>query len=142
MRLTRFQRLLDAYGADYARWPAAERPAARALLMRDPRARSALEAARSLDRQLDGFAPTRAPEASACVLHALVSAAERQEGWGSALGDFWFAFRDWPRVATLSAVTLLGLMVGLARSDHLSIGAPRSDVSTLLFEAAPDDWLR
>ena len=35
MTLKRFKQLLDAYGADLARWPAGERVAARALLAAD-----------------------------------------------------------------------------------------------------------
>lgn len=54
----RFETLVDAYGADWDRWPAAERPAALALLAADPALRRHWEAARALDARLDRHAVT------------------------------------------------------------------------------------
>jgi hypothetical protein len=53
MTLDRFAVLLDAYGADPARWPDAERAAARALLDRSSEARARRDAAAALDALLD-----------------------------------------------------------------------------------------
>lgn len=61
MDMQRLEVLLDAYGADPARWPAAERAAALALLAADPAARAGLEQARQLDRALDALPPAPAP---------------------------------------------------------------------------------
>jgi anti-sigma factor RsiW len=49
-----FESLLLAQGADLARWPAAERAAAEALLARDPAARDLLEEAARLDALIFG----------------------------------------------------------------------------------------
>jgi len=51
--LDRVRTLLDAYGADPARWPAAERAAALELLARSPDARACRVAAARLDDALD-----------------------------------------------------------------------------------------
>src|SRR5262249_61702206 len=53
MTLDRFAVLLDAYGADPARWPDTERAAARALLDRSSEARARRDAAAALDALLD-----------------------------------------------------------------------------------------
>jgi len=54
----RFKTIVDAYGADPARWPDAERDAALALLAVDPRAVAWLDEARALDDLLAvGFEP-------------------------------------------------------------------------------------
>ena len=52
MRMVRFADLLDSHGADLARWPAAEAPAARALLAENPEAQRRLRAAARLDARL------------------------------------------------------------------------------------------
>ncbi|MGC2855114.1 hypothetical protein ACM64Y_06535 [Novispirillum sp. DQ9] len=49
----RFETLVAAYGADWDRWPEAERPAALALLAADPALRRRWDEARSLDVLLD-----------------------------------------------------------------------------------------
>ena len=49
----RFKAMIDAYGADSARWPAAEREAALRFAAEDARAEAWLEEARALDRLLD-----------------------------------------------------------------------------------------
>lgn len=61
MDARRLEALLDAYGADPARWPATERAAAQALLEADPALQVRLEAARRLDRALDRLPPAPAP---------------------------------------------------------------------------------
>lgn len=75
MDMRRLEVLLDAYGADPARWPAAERAAALALLATDPAARAWLEQARRLDRALDALPPAPAPAGD---LAARIRAAAQQ----------------------------------------------------------------
>ena len=53
MTTERFAALLDAYGADPARWPDAERAGARTLLERSAEARARRDAAAALDVLLD-----------------------------------------------------------------------------------------
>ena len=69
MTLERLTVILDAYGADPRRWPAAERDAGLALLEGSADARARREAAAGLDVLLDGVSPVRpSPELSARVL--------------------------------------------------------------------------
>lgn len=81
MDMRRLEVLLDAYGADPARWPAAERAAALALLATDPAARAWLEQARRLDRALDALPPAPAPAGD---LAARIRAAAQQRNAGAA----------------------------------------------------------
>jgi hypothetical protein len=60
MTLDRLAAILDAYGADPARWPDAEREGARALLERSVEARARCDAAAALDALLDR-APSSQP---------------------------------------------------------------------------------
>jgi hypothetical protein len=53
MRRSRFRRLLEAYGADPARWPSAERDPAVLHAQTDPSARDDLAAAARLDTALE-----------------------------------------------------------------------------------------
>jgi hypothetical protein len=73
MSLERFEDLAETYGGEIARWPEAEREAARALLaVEGPRLTPVLVAATHLDRLLDR-APAQAPDAA--LLGRLISAA-------------------------------------------------------------------
>ena len=71
MTLVRLCAILDAYGADPARWPADERDAALRLVARSPEARRHRDAAAILDDALDA-GPTEAasPALAARVLAA------------------------------------------------------------------------
>lgn len=57
MRIKDFARLLDTHGADPSRWPAAERPAARAMLETSAEARQLRDRAARLDGALRGSLP-------------------------------------------------------------------------------------
>jgi len=116
MKLNRFRQLLDAYGADPARWPEAERAEALALLARSRRARDAAEAARALDRLLDRAPPPHAAlDADALAAGITVamqpraSRAERPGGWTLSLG--------WPNLTALAAAALAGFIVGWSGLD-------------------------
>ena len=52
MRISRFEHLLGAHGADLGRWPPAEAQAARALLMASPQAQALLHRAAVLEDAL------------------------------------------------------------------------------------------
>jgi ferric-dicitrate binding protein FerR (iron transport regulator) len=52
MSLERFSAIVDAYGADPARWPARERAAAQAFAANAPQAQALLADAEALDRAL------------------------------------------------------------------------------------------
>ena len=73
--LQRLAAVLEAYGADPAGWPAAERVALMALASADPRAARLVAEARALDRLL-ATPPSRDPAAEANLLEAIVARAE------------------------------------------------------------------
>lgn len=99
----RLDALLDAYGADPARWPAAERNAAQALLASDPAAQARLEQARLLDRALDALPP--AP-ALAGDLAARIRNAARQPVAPANTNS------PWRFTAALAASAVIGLWLG------------------------------
>lgn len=105
--------LLDAYGADPARWPADDprRAAAWALIdAGDAAAVQSLAAARALDRALDRAA---APAPSAALTGAVLEAAQRPEpGVRAWAGRFWNRPLLKP-AAALACAALLGIAVGV-----------------------------
>jgi hypothetical protein len=140
MTLKRFKQLLDAYGADLARWPVGERAAARTLIAADPRARQAREETAELDAFLDRYAPE--PASAARVVAGLRALPPAVSDWRAALAELWWDVRALPRVPTMVAVVLLGLLAGFTSID-LAVGAPgRADLSALLFEPGPSDWIQ
>jgi len=64
MDARRLDELLDAYGADPARWPADERAAAEALLASSPELRARVTAAAQLDALLDVMPAVSEPSAA------------------------------------------------------------------------------
>lgn len=74
MTLDRLRTLLDAYGADPARWPAAERAPALELLARSPEARADRVAAARLDDALDAVPGV---DASAAIVARVMRSAPR-----------------------------------------------------------------
>jgi hypothetical protein len=143
MTLKQFKRLLDAYGADVQGWPAGERRAARALLAREPAARVAQQAAAELDRWLEAYDPPSEAGAAARVAANLTTLPPQAVDWRRALAEFWWELHALPRVPAIIAVLLLGFIVGLASID-VARGVPgaRDDLSALLFEPTPSDWLQ
>lgn len=131
--------LIEAYGADSARWPVAERAAGQALLARSPAARAAAQAAQSLDALL---AQAPVSTASPALLERVLSAAmpvpapavlpARPGAWTRAAAFLAAAFRPpaaWsvsgilrPAALVLTAgVVGLGLGYGLGgrtQTDH------------------------
>lgn len=105
--------LLDAYGADPARWPAEDprRAAAWALIdAGDPAALQSLAGARALDRALDSTAP---PVPSAALAGSVLqSAAQRRTGLSGWAGLIWNPAFFKPAFA-LACAMLLGVMVGI-----------------------------
>jgi hypothetical protein len=77
MTLDRFAALLDAYGADPARWPDAERAGAQALLDRSAEACARRDAAAALDALLDRAAAAQPSSALAARILAQAPRAAR-----------------------------------------------------------------
>ena len=127
--------LLDAYGADPARWPAGEprRAAAWALIdSGDAAALQSLAAAAALDRALDRVS---APAPSAALAGSVLQAAQQVgPGAGGGAGLFRdFAFLK--PAAALACAMLLGVAVGL-RSPLPVAGAGESRAAGLETELA------
>lgn len=120
----RFAALLDAYGAEPARWPEDEREAARRFAATQPQtAEPLLAAARTLDRAMDAALDAHAPPAlSAKALAGLHPAARRPSPPGGRvfagrLAAWWgmdWMGGDWRPAGALAAALVLGLLGGTA----------------------------
>lgn len=78
MDRNRYRTILEAYGADPARWPSGEREAALRLASTDPMARQLLDEAREADREIENaldFLPEFTP--SAALRDTVLAAAPR-----------------------------------------------------------------
>jgi hypothetical protein len=121
MAIERLEAIVAAYGADPARWPAAERDAAVSLLSRSEAARALIEHAAALDAALDAVPPL--PPAPALRTTVLAAAprpappspfARLRDGW-RALGG---AFGNVPATGSLLAASLvLGVLAGGILAD-------------------------
>lgn len=116
MAIERLEAIVAAYGADPARWPAAEREAAASLLARSEAARALTEHAAALDAALDTVPPLsptpalRAAVLAAAPRHAPSSFLARlREGWRAARDEF----GNVPAMGSLLAASLvLGVLAG------------------------------
>ncbi|MEX2295794.1 MAG: hypothetical protein WD715_00145 [Dongiaceae bacterium] len=114
MTLERLQALLDAYGADAAHWPAAERPAAERLLAAMPEAHAQHDEAARLDAMLDAMTlPTLRP-LDTTILTARVLAMPQRDPLRHPVG--WLVHTigvDGPAAAGLAlAAALAGFLIG------------------------------
>ena len=83
----RFHDLVQAYGADLRRWPAAEREGAARLLNTEPALHLALAEAAQLDALLDAHSlPAPDPALTRRVLASAPAAAARPLGWWAGAG--------------------------------------------------------
>jgi hypothetical protein len=134
MRHGRFQRLLEAYGADPARWPEDERAAAERHMAADPAARAAVEAERRLDALLGRLPPV--PEPSIALPLALP--AQRRPLLQRLLhAGHGAAWSMWPRVATLAMASVVGVVIGLSGVADRYSAAQEGDAVTSVFDSAP-----
>ena len=115
MTLERLRTLIAAYGANPARWPLAERPAAEALMARSPEACAALADAEPLDTLLDAV-PALSP--SPALRAAVLVGMPRRErssriGWWESARALVQEFGSLPAVRPLLlASVLLGIFAG------------------------------
>ena len=117
----RFFTIVEAYGAEPRRWPAAEREAALAFARRDLQAAAALAEAGTFDAVLDANVP---PQPSAATRRRILEAAPRRRR--SALDLGW-----WISGAGLAAAGVAGVVFGAT----LSAPADDPQVQALLAEA-------
>lgn len=134
MTLERLRTVIEAYGTDTARWPAAEREPAAALVAESAAARALLAAAAPLDELLDAVpavAPT--PAMRAAILAAAPRATPRPgDGWRALIGDL----GGW-RLA--GAVLAASLVLGIVSGGWLSTGLATESSPDLLQLALLDD---
>lgn len=115
--VARFRDLVAAYGANSARWPEAERDAARALIAASAEARDIVARAERLDTALAAL-PADVPDAALSRLMAATAfPPSRRSTRALAAGFDWRGMMAgvlWPRAAGLAAIAVLGIVVGLA----------------------------
>ena len=127
MNHARFSELLDAYGADLKRWPAAERGPAQALLEASPEATTLRQQAALLDDALDQY--TLAPPAAA-LRQSLLRAAllPRPRSWRESLAELWRDLGGWRLAAPAFAASLaLGALLPLMLDESV-VDLPDEDL--------------
>ena len=137
----RFRELIDAYGADSARWPANERAAALAFAKADAQAGAMLTEAKRLDALIGGmqikppFIDTARSVAAATRLaqepdtsNVVAFAAKRRATRPVMM---------WARGAALAAATVCGFIIGM--SDQGSLGD--SNALDLLDQVQTEDTI-
>ena len=131
MDLDQYLRLLEAYGADFERWPAEQRSSAERLVLQSEQARQARREAEVLDALLD---QSSSPEPSD-ILRARVLGIpgqhhlSRTKSAPSSLG------RAIAPALGLAAAALLGIAVGRFAYDP-----PAEQLRTTAVEMTSEDW--
>jgi len=111
MTLERLRDILDAYGAEPAHWPEAERAAMQELIATSPGAQTALAQAAALDALLAHDRPVM-PTLNPIKIAARAAATPRVPR-GS-----WAVRSMWPNVAGLAAAAIVGFVVGWTGLDQ------------------------
>lgn len=107
----RFRKILNAYGADPARWPADEAAAIRDLLARSQEARRMAAQAGSVDRFLDQW-ETPTTGLNPADIAARVSALPQTPDHNGIETTGWRITLGWPNFAGLAAAAAAGFLVG------------------------------
>jgi len=141
MMIWRFRRLIEAYGADPARWPAGERSRAEALLARSDRARRLLAEAQALDAVLMADARPAADErlAAAVIARATAAPQERRPKQPREFRLDWSLARLWPQAVGLAAAAVLGFVVGWSDLLPPSAGDDTVDLIDFLDAGGADE---
>lgn len=134
-----FGRLLDAYGAERTRWPAAERLRFAPLLASNAEASSLLARAAAFDRLLD-MAPRPDPERERATVERIVAAAARspraRAPRPSASKAGWRQGAPWPAVALLAASLLVGIFAGISLAERFGDEEAEFSQAAILDEGA------
>jgi hypothetical protein len=126
MDRARFDYLLEAYGADFRRWPAEEREQGAVFAAANGDVGGAIETARGLDDLLDHAA---APGVSAALAATILSSAPKPRRNAPA---FVFAPAGW----ALAACALLGVVIGYG-GGLMTASADEDVYFAAAFEAPP-----
>ncbi len=146
MDTNRFAELLDAYGADPRRWPAAERAAALALAQASTEARRLLEQAAATDALLampPGIVPSS--DLASRIMAQLPPAPVAMPGPSLHLGQRLMVLLQeispfrilWPQVATLALALSIGVGVGLG--DYMETFSVAEDSDSLAVQQVVAD---
>jgi hypothetical protein len=140
MMIWRFRRLIAAYGADPARWPAGQRAHAEALLARSSAARARLAEAQAFDALLlaDAKAPADERLMAAILARAIDVPQERPPAPIRAFALDWSLSRLWPQAVGLAAAAVLGFVLGWTDLLPANLGGDTIDISDML-DAGIDD---
>ncbi|MBI3437814.1 MAG: hypothetical protein HY054_04040 [Proteobacteria bacterium] len=129
MDRARFEHLLDAYGADFRRWPANERVPAEAFMRENAQVLAPLlDTAGALDAKLD--LARSSPSPSAGLISRIVAAAPRARAAPRRTN---YAPAGW----ALAACTLLGVLIGYSGGALAAPSADQDDYFAAAFEAPP-----
>ena len=104
MSLARLTELLDAYGVNHLRWPAAEREQALQFLQSSASARALHAQAFALDESLDSWLV--APPSAALKAQIMASFAPKSSNWRSILAEFWRDIGGWRLAGPTFAASL------------------------------------
>jgi hypothetical protein len=137
MTLERLRTLIAAYGANPARWPLAERPAAEALMARSPEARAALADGAPLDALLDAVpALSPSPALRAAVLADMPHPEHsRRVGWWDSVRALMEEFAGLPAIRPL---LLASVLLGIFAGGYLDTGSETESGSDLIQLAVYD----
>jgi hypothetical protein len=129
MDRARFEYLLDAYGADFRRWPLDERVAAEGFARENAEALAPLlKVAQALDAKLSLVGVTQAP--SVGLSDRILAGAPRARVTAQRTN---FTPAGW----ALAACTLLGVLIGYGGGALAAPSADQDDYFTAAFEAPP-----
>lgn len=136
MRLSIFQRRLDAHGADLSAWPAAERAAAEALLARSDAARRARDEAARLEALLRAETPRADARLRAAILaipqeHAQVRPAPATAAAPRRWRPRWLPWA--PAFAALAASAAVGFIVGTTTPADLLGEGQEIEIAALVY---------
>lgn len=125
----RFERIVAAYGATPARWPADERAAAIAFLQRNPAAADRLQAQAGLDRLLASYT---VPAPGAARIGVILRSRSSRPGFGSWWAGLGFA-------GTALGGALVGALAMVAMMPLLADRQPASWIEEQPITFAPFD---
>lgn len=123
MKRDRFHDLAETFGGDLARWPEAERDAARGLLAATPELRAVLDQAAALDALLDA-SPTPLP--SQALRDRVIAAAPKPSrfpvlaGWAGVLSPVGWSRSGVVFGAGWAAAACAGVMAGTILTQTLT----------------------
>jgi hypothetical protein len=146
MTLDRLRLLIDAYGADPARWPEPERAGAATLLAASDEARALVAEAAALDRLLARY--DNPAEGAINQLRLVAAITSQPQGAAAPAGGLPRPANQnqitlgWPNFAALAAAAIVGFVVGWSGLDQdlLPNTASARSIDQALVLGGGEDW--